>query len=193
MAGERIKIMIAEDRFVVRLGLQAVINHQPEMETVAEAENGLQAIRLFEERQPDVSLIDLQLPGPSGLQVVASIVQKFPEARIAVLSGLDGMADILRAVHAGARGYFLKDVKGRDLVEGIKALYADRRPVEKDAAEVKILSLVAEGRSNREIARMLSIPEMGLEERLGNLFLKLNCARRSAARTVMTLGCILPP
>src|SRR5260370_34112663 len=112
---ERLRIMIVEDHFVVRVGLAAIINSQQDMITVAEAGNGLQAVELFKQHQPDITLMDLRIPGIDGIETIAAIIEQFPRARIIVLSTYGGDEDIFRALQAGARAYFLKDGKGQNL------------------------------------------------------------------------------
>ena len=170
----QISLMIVEDHFVVRVGLAAIINSQPDMFTVAEASNGRQAIELFEQHQPDVTLLDLRLPGMSGLEVIAAIRGKYPKARVIVLSTYGGDEDIFRAFQAGARAYFLKDIKGQDLVNAIRAVRAGQRPLPPEIAarlaeriprselsprELEILKLISKGGSNKEIANSLNISE----------------------------------
>src|SRR5450432_1215419 len=117
----QIRIMIVEDHFVVRVGLKAIINSQSDMTTVAEAGNGRQAVEAFEQHKPDVTLMDLRLPGQGGIDAITAIIAKNPRARIIVLSTYGGDENIFRAFQAGARAYFLKDIKGQDLVNAIRA------------------------------------------------------------------------
>ena len=124
---ERLRIMIVEDHFVVRTGLSAIINSQPDMVTVAEARNGREAIDFYREHQPDVTLMDLRIPLLSGTEAIAAIVSEFPRAKIIVLSTFGGDEDIFQALQAGARAYFLKDVKGQDLIGAIRAVNAGQR------------------------------------------------------------------
>ena len=135
----RIRTMIVENHFVVRLGLAAIINSQSDIVNLAETGNGRQAVELFELHQPDVTLMDLRLPGLGGIEAITSILQKFSHARIFVLSSFGGTENLFRAFQAGARSYFLKDVKGLELVEAIRAVHAGQRPLPKE-----ILSCLAE-------------------------------------------------
>ena len=190
----RIRTMIVEDQFVVRVGLSAIINSQPDMVNVAETGNGLQAVELFEEHRPDVTLMDLRLPGLSGIDAIAAILGKFPRARIMVLSSFGGTEDVFRAFQAGARSYFLKDVKGRELVDAIRAVHAGQRPLPKEIAsclaermpcpelsprELEILKLIAHGESNKEIASRLAISEGTVRVHASNVFAKLGCNDRA--------------
>jgi len=188
--------MIVEDHFVVRVGLKAIINSQPDMTTVAEAGNGRQAVEAFEQHKPDVTLMDLRLPGQGGIDAISAIIAKHPKARIIVLSTYGGDENIFRAFQAGARAYFLKDVKGQDLVQAIRAVHAGQRPLPPEIAdrllervprtalssrEGEILTLIARGRSNKEIATDLSISEGTVRVHASNLFAKLGCSDRAQA------------
>jgi two-component system, NarL family, response regulator len=192
----RLRIMIAEDHFVVRVGLKAIIDSQKDMVTVAEAANGRQAVQFFAQHQPDVTLMDLRLPGLSGVEAVAAIMEEFPRARIIVLSTFGGDENIFRAFQAGARAYFLKDVKGMELIEAIRAVHAGQRPIPPEIAsrlagrvrgsalssrEMEILTLIARGRSNKETANLLAISEGTVRVHASNIFAKLDCNDRAQA------------
>jgi two-component system NarL family response regulator len=191
-----IRIMIVEDHFVVRVGLKAIVNRQPDMVTVAEIGNGKQAVEAFEQFQPDVTLMDLRIPGLNGIDAISAIVGKFPRARIIVLSTYGGDDHIFRAFRAGARAYFLKDVKGQELVKAIRAVHAGQRPLPPEIAsrlaegiprtplssrEMEILALIAKGRSNKAIAALLAISEGTVRVHASNLFAKLGCSDRAQA------------
>ncbi len=188
--------MIAEDHFVVRVGLSSIINSQPDMVNIAEAGNGLQAVELFGQHQPDVTLMDLRLPGMSGIEALAAILAKWPRARIIILSSFGGPENVFRAFQAGARAYFLKDVKGRDLVDAIRAVHAGQRPLppeiasclverlpgpELSAREAEILRLIANGQTNKQIAARLLISEGTVRVHASNVFAKLGCSDRAQA------------
>jgi two-component system NarL family response regulator len=192
----QIRIMIVEDHFVVRVGLKAIINSQPDMTTVAEAGNGRQAVEAYEQHRPDVTLMDLRLPGQGGIDAIGAIIAKYPKARVIVLSTYGGDENIFRAFQAGARAYFLKDVKGQDLVQAIRAVHAGQRPLPPEIAdrllermprtalssrESEILTLIARGRSNKEIAAGLSISEGTVRVHASNIFAKLGCSDRAQA------------
>lgn len=193
---EQIRLMIVEDHFVVRVGLAAIINSQPDMLTVAEASNGRQAVELFAQHQPDVTLMDLRLPGLNGIEAMHLIIAQFPKARIIVLSTYGGDEDIFRAFQAGARAYFLKDIKGQDLIAAVRAVRAGQRPLPPEIAarlaerlprselsprEMEILKLIAKGMSNREIAGALNISEGTVRVHASNIFAKLDCSDRAQA------------
>jgi len=192
----QIRIMIVEDHFVVRVGLKAIINSQKDMTTVAEAGNGRQAVEAYEEHQPDVTLMDLRIPGMNGIDAITSILGKFPRARIIVLSTYGGDENIFRAFQAGARAYFLKDIQGRELVNAIRAVHAGQRPLPPEIAErllervprtalscreTEILTLIAQGKSNKEIAAGLTISEGTVRVHASNVFAKLGCSDRAQA------------
>jgi DNA-binding NarL/FixJ family response regulator len=192
----QIRIMIVEDHFVVREGLKAIINSQKDMVTVAEAGNGRQAVEAFDQHQPDITLMDLRIPGLNGIDAISGIVAKFPRARIIVLSTFGGDENIFRAFQAGARAYFLKDIKGQDLVEAIRAVHAGQRVVPPEIAsqlagrvpltslsprEMEILLLVAKGKSNKEIGAALAISEGTVRVHASNLLSKLHCSGRAQA------------
>jgi len=192
----QIRIMIVEDHFVVRVGLKAIINSQPDMVTVAEAGNGRQAIEAFEQHLPDVTLMDLRIPGLNGIGAITEIIGKFPRARIIVLSTYAGDENIFRAFQAGARAYFLKDVKGQDLVDAIRAVHAGQRRLPQELAsqlaerlprtalssrEMEILTMIAKGKANKEIGAELRISEGTVRVHASNLFAKLGCSDRAQA------------
>jgi two-component system NarL family response regulator len=192
----QIRIMIVEDHFVVREGLKAIINSQKDMVAVAEAGNGRQAMEAFEQLQPDVTLMDVRIPGLNGIDAIGGIVAKFPNARVIVLSTYGGDENIFRAFQAGAMGYFLKDIKGQDLVDAIRAVHAGQRVVPPEIAsqlagrvpltalsprEMEILTLVAKGKSNKEIGAELAISEGTVRVHTSNLLSKLRCSGRAQA------------
>ena len=191
-----IRVMIVEDHFVVRVGLAAIINSQSDMETVAEAGNGRSAVEQFAEVEPDVTLMDLRIPGLNGLEAITAIKGKFPRARIIVLSTYGGDEDIFRAFQAGARAYLLKDTKGPDLIKAIRSVYAGQRVLPPEIAmrladriprselsprELEILKLISEGKANKEIAQLLSISDGTVRVHASNIFAKLGCNDRAQA------------
>jgi len=191
-----IRIMIVEDHFVVREGLKAIINSQKDMVTVAEAGNGRQAVEAFVQHQPDVTLMDVRIPGLNGIDAISEIVAKYPHAHVIVLSTYGGDENIFRAFQAGAMAYFLKDIKGQDLVDAIRAVHAGQRVVPAEIAsqlaarvplaslsprEMEILALVAKGKSNKEIGAALAISEGTVRVHASNLLAKLRCSGRAQA------------
>ena len=195
----RIRTMVVEDHFVVRVGLSSIINSQPDMINVAEAGNGRQAVEMFDKHLPDVTLMDLRLPGMSGIEAITAILAKHPRARVIMLSSFGGPKNVFRAFQAGARAYFLKDVKGRDLVDAIRAVHAGQRPLppeiasclaerlpspELSARETEILRLIANGQTNKQIATRLGISEGTVRVHASNVFAKLGCSDRAQAVAV---------
>lgn len=192
----KIRLMIVEDHFVVRVGLKAIIDSQTDMVTVAEASNGRQAVQQYELNQPDVTLMDLRIPGIDGIEAIAGIIRRFPRARIIVLSTFSGDEDIFRALQAGARAYLVKDTKGQDLLNAIRSVHAGQRPLPPEIAsrlaerihrsdltprETEVLKLIADGMSNKEIAGMLGIGEGTVRVHASNIFAKLDCGDRAQA------------
>jgi two-component system NarL family response regulator len=124
-----IRILIADDHFIVRMGLKGVLNMQPDMQVVAEAEDGPEAIRRFREQRPDVALVDLRMPGMSGTDTLAAIHAEFPEANLIAVSAFEGDDLVYRAFEAGARGYVPKRVPGEELLKAIRAVHGGQRYV----------------------------------------------------------------
>lgn len=192
----RIRILIADDHFVVRMGLAALINSQPDMEVVAEAGNGRQAIDLFREHQPDVILMDLRMPVMPGLDATRSIMSEYPGARIVVLTTYDGDEDIYRALQAGAKAYLLKDVLGDGLLAAIREVHAGRRHLPANVAarlagrlplsnltsrELEVLELIAKGMTNGDIAAALGISNGTVKIHVNNILSKLGVSDRTQA------------
>jgi DNA-binding NarL/FixJ family response regulator len=195
---EKIRILIADDHYIVRMGLIALVNTEPDMEVVAEAADGNQALDLFAKHHPDLALLDLKMPGKSGIQTAMAIRNKFPSARILVLSALDGDEDIYRALNAGAQGYVLKNTTGDKLVPALRAVAAGQNWIPKEVAsrlasrklleeltprEVQILNELAKGLANKEIAETLHITEYTVKDHLKNVLGKLRVADRTEAVT----------
>jgi DNA-binding NarL/FixJ family response regulator len=195
---EKIRILIADDHYIVRMGLIALVNTEPDMEVVAEAADGNQAVELFAKHHPDLALLDLKMPGKSGIQTAMAIRNKFPSARILVLSALDGDEDIYRALNAGAQGYVLKNTTGDKLVPALRAVAAGQSWIPKEVAsrlasrklleeltprEVQILNELAKGLANKEIADTLHITEYTVKDHLKNILGKLRVADRTEAVT----------
>jgi two-component system NarL family response regulator len=193
-AGPAIRVMVVEDHFVVRVGLVEVIHSQPDMAVVAEAKNGLDAIDLFRRHSPDVVLMDLRIPGLDGLGAMTSILEEWPAARIVVLSTFGGEEDIIRAIRAGARGYYLKDVGGEELIAAIRAVHAGERRLplsvssqiaermsrpELTPREGEVLSLMVRGVADPAIATALGVSDRTVRVHVSNLAAKLGCSGRA--------------
>jgi DNA-binding NarL/FixJ family response regulator len=197
-AGRTITIMVADDHFIVRSGLAALIGLEPDMKVVAQASDGAQAVEAFALHRPDVALLDLRMPVMSGNQVIDAIRRKFPDARVLVLTAYNGDEDIHRALAAGAAGYLLKSSTGDDLILAIRAVasggrwipsdVASRLAVRKDfeeltAREMEVLREIAKGRANKEIAGTLAISENTVKDHLKSILGKLQVAARTEAVT----------
>ncbi|HWP44022.1 MAG TPA: response regulator transcription factor [Blastocatellia bacterium] len=193
-----IRVLIADDHFVVRVGLGTLINTEPDMLVVAEAVNGKQAVEAFRASQPDVALMDLRMPEMTGVEAILAIREEFPESRIIVLTTYDGDEDIYRALQAGARGYILKDMAGEELVEAIRAVHAGQRRIPPAVAarlaermprseltprELEVLKLIVKGKSNKEIAAELFVTEGTVKIHVNNLLSKLGVSDRTQAVT----------
>lgn len=197
-----IRVLIVDDHPVVREGLVGMLAGHPNIDVVAEADNGAEAISLFRRFQPDVILLDLHMPGMDGVDVIEQLLSEAPEARILVLTTYDSDADILRAVEAGATGYLLKDTPRSDLFRAIekvaqgesvlaptvasRLMQRMRSPTEEtlSSREIEVLQLVARGKSNREIGKALHVSTATIKTHLVRIFDKLDVTDRTAAVTV---------
>jgi two-component system NarL family response regulator len=130
--GPCIRVLIVDDHFIVRMGLKGVLNMQPDMQVVGEAEDGSEAIRRFREQRPDVALVDLRMPGMSGTEAIEAIRAEFPDARLIAMSAFEGDDLVYRAFQAGARGYLPKKVPGEELLKAIRAVHGGQRYVPGD-------------------------------------------------------------
>jgi DNA-binding NarL/FixJ family response regulator len=195
---DKIKILVVDDHFVVRMGVSTLLNAQDDMTVVGEAANGNQGVELFRKYRPDVTLMDLRMPEMNGVAAIAAIRNEYPDARIIVLSTYDGDEDIYRAFQAGARAYLLKDMHHDELVNAIRAVHQGQRfipPVianrlaermprsELTARELEVLKLIVKGMSNKEIASALSITEGTVKIHVNNLLGKLGVSDRTKAAT----------
>jgi DNA-binding NarL/FixJ family response regulator len=184
---------------MLREGLALVLQASGEMEVVGEAADGAEAVRKFRELQPDVTLMDLQMPVVGGVDAITEIRREFSKARIIVLTTYAGDAHAMRALKAGASGYLLKNSVRRELLDAIQTVHAGRRYLPADVAteiavhavdepltprEVDVLRLVAAGNANKQIARRLAVTEDTVKAYLKSTFLKLDVADRTHAVTV---------
>ena len=196
--GGKITVLVADDHFIVRSGLVAVIQAEPDMTVVAQAADGAQAVELYARHRPDVALLDLRMPVKSGNEAIELIHRDFPAAHILVLTAYSGDEDIHRALAAGALGYALKSATGDGLIPAIRAVAAGERWVPRDVAsrlavrrayetltsrEVEVLREIARGRANKEIAQQLAISEHTVKDHLKNILGKLHVAGRTEAVT----------
>ena len=193
-----IQILIVDDHWVVRTGLKSMIDSQPDMAVVAEAGNGEEAVELFRDHQPDIVLMDLRMPGLSGVEATVAIRSEFPEARILILTTYDGDENIYRALQAGARAYLLKDIPRSEFLDDIRAVHngrycippgvaerlAQRMPhPDLSARELEVLKLIVGGMSNKEIASALSVTESTIKNHVNSILGKLNVRDRTQAAT----------
>ncbi len=191
-----IRILSIDDHFVIREGIVALIGKQADMELVAEACNGLEAIEEFRMHRPDVTLMDLQMPEMSGLDALSAIRAEFPEARIIVLTSYAGDVHVSRALKAGARAYLLKDMLRKELLETIRAVHAGHKRLSPEVAaeiaehaaesaltarEVDVLRSVAGGNANKEVAAQLSLTEETVKSHIRNILAKLGAKDRTHA------------
>lgn len=198
MTTQKISIMVIDDQAVVRQGFVALINTVTDMEVVAEGINGQQAIDLYREHKPDVTLIDLRMPVLGGVEAISAIRSEFPEARLIVLTTHDGDEDIYRSLQAGARGYLLKDVFFEELESSIRAVHGGARRIpaaiaerlaermastDLTAREMEVLELIVRGKSNKEIGTILGISEATVKSHINNILSKLGVTDRTQAAT----------
>lgn len=194
-----IRILTVDDHPLLRKGIAALVNAEPDMKLVAEASNGEEAIEAFRLHRPDVTLMDLQMPGLNGLEAIDRIRSEFPDARIIVLTTYTGDIQVLRALRAGARAYILKGHVHKELLEAIRAVHAGQKRIPADIAaelaehamddelterEIDVLKLVAAGNGNKQIADQLSIGEATVKSHVTNILSKLGANDRSHAVTI---------
>src|SRR6516225_2295282 len=195
----QIRILTVDDHALLREGIAALVNAEPDMKLVAEAANGKEAIEKFRLHQPDVTLMDLQMPNLNGIQAINQIRTECPNARIIVLTTYTGDTQVLGALKAGARGYLLKGHVHRDLLETIRAVHAGQKRIPPEIAaavanhisdddlterEIQILRLIAAGNANKQIADQLSIAEATVKSHVVNLLSKLGANDRAHAVTI---------
>jgi two-component system NarL family response regulator len=198
-ASPQIRVLLAEDHVVLRNGLAAIINQEKDMRVVAEAGEGGEAVELWKKHRPDVTLMDLRMPGLSGANAIYEIHEMHRDVRIIVLTTFDGDEDIYRAIRAGAKAYLLKDVKREDLFHCIREVHAGRFVLspavaaklagrqsfdELTARELEVLKLLAEGKPNKIVASTLSIAEVTVKSHVRAIFTKLNVLSRTEAIAV---------
>lgn len=194
-----IRVLVVDDHTVVRDGLSVIIDQEPGLNVVAQAANGRQAVELWQEHRPDITLMDLQMPLLNGVNAIGEIRATHPEARIIVLTTFDGDEDIYRALRAGAKSYILKDVLRDGLFHCIREVHAgkyflppevaaklaSRQPVvELTSRELEVLRLLAEGKSNKAVGVQLSITEVTVKSHVRAVFAKLNVLSRTEAIAV---------
>src|SRR3954447_2899593 len=202
----RIRVLIVDDHPLLRDGIAAVLDGQSDMAIAGEAANGADAVERFRELQPDVTLMDLQMPAMGGTEAIRAIRKEFPLARIVVLTTYDGDVEAQRALEAGASGYLLKSSPRTDLLEAIRVVHAGRRHIPPAIAveiaehrsddeltdrELDVLQKVAAGRSNKIAADELRISEETVKTHMKSILAKLAASDRTHAVTIATKRGIL--
>ena len=189
-----VRILSVDDHSLLRKGIAAVINAEPDMKLVAEASNGEEAIEKFRAHRPDITLMDIQMPGLNGIETIIRILAEFPHARIIVITTYSGDVQVLRALRAGARAYLLKG-HDRELIETIHLVVEGRKKIPSEVAEhatddeltdreIEVLKLIAAGNSNKQIADLLNIAEATVKSRVTNILSKLSASDRAHAVTI---------
>lgn len=192
------RILVVDDHFMVRMGLSASLNAEPDMQVVAEAAAGESVVDAYREHQPDLVLMDVRMPGMSGAEATTEILQQFPQAQILMLSTHAGEEEIYRALQAGARGYVLKSVVREELLRAIRQVAQGERYLDSSVAsilesrvahrpltsrELEVLRMVAKGLGNKEIANLLDIAEVTVKLHVSHVLEKLNVRDRTEAAT----------
>jgi len=201
-----IRLLVVDDHPAFRMGLAAVIESEPDMTVVAESGDGRDAVELFRRENPDIVLMDLRLPGFSGVESIIALRKEFPACRVIVVTTYDADEDIYRAIQSGAKSYLLKDMSKEEIVHTIRAVHDGQQPLspmvvkrlakrsqreELNQRELEALHLLVKGRSNKEIAATLFISEDTVKTHLKNLFHKLDVQDRTeAAISAIRLGIV---
>jgi DNA-binding NarL/FixJ family response regulator len=199
MNAKPIRVLAVDDHLLLREGIGALLAAQPDMKLVAEASNGLEAIEQYRIHRPDVTLMDLQMPEMNGVDAMIAICGEFPAARIIVLTTYTGDVQVLRALKAGARGYLLKNLLRKELLETIRLVHAGQKRIPPDVAtglaehatddalsarEIEVLRLISAGNPNKLIAAQLSITEETVKGHIKNILAKLGANDRTHAVTI---------
>ncbi len=194
----QIRVMVIDDHSIVRQGLVALLNTEDDLTVIAEGSDGAQAIDLFKQHTPDVTLMDLRMPGIGGVEAINYIRRITPDAKIIVLTTYDGDEDIFRALQAGAQSYLLKGVSFEDLTEAIRIVHAGQKRIPAEVAErlaerfsvepltgreQQVLELIVRGKSNKEIGTELKISEATVKSHINSLLSKLGVTDRTQAAT----------
>jgi len=194
-----IRLLTVDDHPLLRKGIAALVNAEPDMKVIAEASSGSEAVDMFRSHHPDVTIMDLQMPGMSGLEAINRILSEFPNSRIIVLTTYSGDVQVAQAIRAGARGYILKGHVHRELLETIRVIHAGQKRIPQEIAvelvehmadealtprEIDVLRLIAAGNANKQIADQLSIGEASVKSYVANIFSKLHANDRAHAVTI---------
>jgi DNA-binding NarL/FixJ family response regulator len=199
MSDNRIRVLCVDDHPVVRQGVAGLISVQADMMLVGEASNGREAVQQYRAQKPDITLMDLQMPEMGGFDAIMAIRGEFPDARVIVLTTYAGDAQALRALKAGARGYLLKNMLHKELLDTIRAVHSGKKAMSPEIsfelaehatddtltpAEIRVLRLIAEGNANKEIARELSVSEETVKGQVRNILSKLGAKDRTHAAMI---------
>jgi DNA-binding NarL/FixJ family response regulator len=199
MSAQPIRVLTVDDHPLLREGIATLLAAQPDMKLVAEASNGREAIEQYRVHRPDVTLMDLQMPEMNGVDAMIAICSEFPGARIIVLTTYTGDVQVMRALRAGAKGYLLKNLLRRELLETIRLVHAGQKRIPPDVAaelaqhaidetlssrEIEVLRLISGGNANKEIAAQLSITEETVKGHIKNILAKLGANDRTHAVTI---------
>jgi DNA-binding NarL/FixJ family response regulator len=195
----KIRILCVDDHPLMRVGIVAVIRHESDMDVAGEASTGREAVKLFQELQPDITLMDLRLPDISGIDAMIAIRAQSPGARVIVLTTFEGDAEMQRALEAGAQSYLLKSFPRKQILETIRKVHAGKRQVPPEVAtqlaehigeeplsgrEVQVLEKIAIGKRNGEIATQLFISEETVKNHVKHILEKLGASDRTEAVTI---------
>jgi two-component system, NarL family, response regulator len=194
-----IRVLVADDHPLVRIGLASIINGEPDMSVVAEARDGQEAIELYRSHQPDVLLVDLRMPEASGFDAIVAIRKEFPRSRILVLTTYAADEEIMRALEAGAQGYLLKDADGEETLAAIRSVYAGRRHLSVAVGlrlaerfsgsgltdrELEVLGLLARGGTNEDLASALGVRAGTVKWHVTHILEKLGASDRTMAVSI---------
>jgi DNA-binding NarL/FixJ family response regulator len=199
MSAQPIRVLAVDDHPLLREGIATLLAAQPDMKLIAEASNGREAIEQYRIHHPDITLMDLQMPEMNGVDAMIAICSEFPGARIIVLTTYTGDVQVLRALKAGARGYLLKNLLRKELLETVRLVHAGQKRIPPDVAaelaqhaidenlssrEIEVLRLISGGNANKEIAAQLSITEETVKGHIKNILAKLGANDRTHAVTL---------
>lgn len=198
VSSRKIRVMVVEDHVLVRMGLVAAANGEPDIEVVAEVDDGRQVVEMFRTHQVDVVVLDLRMPGADGVEIIRALRREFGAVRILMLSSFGGGDDITRAMQEGASGYVVKGMPLERLLEGIRTICTgekylppeisnrmkERENSDISSRELEVLRLIALGKSNKEIAANLGIVEGTVKAHLARIFAKLGAVDRAQAMAI---------
>ncbi|HEY1789873.1 MAG TPA: response regulator transcription factor [Verrucomicrobiae bacterium] len=191
-----IRILLIDDHYMVRIGLKAILSLEPDFCIVGEAEDGPGGVELFRKYVPDITLMDLRMPGMGGVEATVAILKEFPDAKIIMLTTYDGDEDVYRGLKSGAKGYVLKRVRGEELVRAVTTVYGGGRYLSQEAErrlaehapgseltgrELEVLQYVAKGLNNNEIGDLLGCTRFTIKFHVQNILQKLGVADRTEA------------